>query len=119
MAETMGGGYCVQFYDAGAERTCCIYHAAEQRLPIFYRAGFTLRGNTFNYVHNNEFARLTGEAISVFGGTSGTSNGEEILNNRFSDIGNSAIIIGVRLITHRASSSVIIYSQVLAKEGDL
>ncbi len=96
MAETTGGGYCVQFYDSGLGTPVRSITLRNNICRDSVGAGFTLRGNTFNHVHNNEFARLTGEAISVFGGTSGKSNGEEILNNRFSDIGNSAIVIGVQ-----------------------
>ena len=94
MAETTGGGYCVQFYDAGNTPVQSIT-LRNNVCRDSIGAGFTLRGNTFNQVHNNEFARITGEAISVFGGTSGKSNGEEILKiTGFSDIGNSAIIWG-------------------------
>jgi Right handed beta helix region len=93
MAETTGGGYCVQFYDSGDTPVRSIT-LRNNICRDSVGAGFTLRGNTFNHVHNNVFARLTEEGISVTGGTSGRSNGEEILNNRFSDLGNSAIVIG-------------------------
>jgi hypothetical protein len=42
----------------------------------------------------------------VFGGTSGKSNGEEILDNRFLDLGNSAIVIG----GHGGNSSSVLIS---------
>ena len=104
MAETTGGGYCVQFYDAG-HGTPVESITLRNNICRDSTAGFTLRGNTLNLVQNNEFARISGEALAVFGGTSGRSNGEEILNNKFSDIGNSAIIIGGGLGN---SSSVLI-----------
>jgi hypothetical protein len=94
MAETTGGGYCVQFYDAGHGTPVVSITLRNNICRDSIGSGFTLRGNTFNHVHNNMFARLTGDGVSIFGGTSGRSNGEEILDNRFLDLGNNAIVVG-------------------------
>ena len=94
MADTTGGGYCVQFYDSGLGTPVQSITLRNNTCRDSIGGGFTLRGNTFNLVHNNEFSQLTGEAVSIFGGTSGRSNGEEIIRNRFLDIGNNAIVIG-------------------------
>jgi hypothetical protein len=94
MAERTGGGYCVQFYDGGLGTPVLSITLRNNICRDSIGSGFTLRGNTFNHVHNNMFARLTGDGVSVFGGTSGRSNGEEILDNRFSDLGSNAIVIG-------------------------
>src|SRR5688572_15278127 len=59
MAEVTGGHYCVQFYDAGETPVRSIT-LRNNICRDSVGSGFTLRGNTFNYVHNNEFARLTG-----------------------------------------------------------
>ena len=87
MAETTGGGYCVQFYDGAATPVKSII--LRNNTCRDSTAGFTLHGSTLNHVHNNTFERLSGDAVSVFGGT---NSSVEILNNTFSDIGSNAIV---------------------------
>jgi hypothetical protein len=88
MAETTGGGYCVQFYDGAATPVKSII-LRNNTCRDSIGAGFTLHGTTLNQVYNNTFERITGDAVSVFGGT---NNSVEIVSNKFSDIGNDAIV---------------------------
>jgi hypothetical protein len=90
---TASGGYAVQFYDAStADPTVSI--TIRNNIVRDSTHGLTLRGNTFNRVYNNVFARLSGDAVSIFGGNHGQSNGEEIYNNVFYQIGNDAVVMG-------------------------